>query len=266
VAVLAGLAGGGAAPSAAHAACMFVLVWHDRVYVATGTPETQPQPGAAVRGAVESNCNDNGEPARPPTPIAARRIAGVPPGVALLARDTALVASGYFPEVTNFLTGATMPTDETRGCALGGRVRIVGPAHPGFGLIDVTVDRTTVRLHHLVHGAAQMFPDGRTRFEGLQRNGLPYLGEGQRVRVDARFCRVPGSIGTKIVARRISPAGPIVAPTTAEDVLGADWRGSRVDAVVAPHGYGWKAGVALVLAAAIGALLILRRRSPRSGG
>ena len=54
-----------------------------------------------------------------------------------------------------------------------------------------------------LRGSAQVFSDGHTRIDGLTRNGQPYIGEGQLVRVDARFCKVPGSIGTKIVARRI---------------------------------------------------------------
>ena len=83
--------------------------------------------------------------------------------------------------------------------------------------------------------------------------------------MDARFCKVPGSVGTKIVARRIVPAGPIVRPSTAEDILGADWRGSPDDAIVAAHGYGWEAAVALVLTASLVALLVARRRSSRSG-
>ena len=85
------------------------------------------------------------------------------------------------------------------------------------------------------------------------------------MRVDERFCKVPGSIGNKIVARRIAPAGPIVPETTAEDVLGPAWRGRPDDAIVAAHGYGWEAGGALVLVGAIGAVLVARRRSLRSG-
>jgi hypothetical protein len=88
---------------------------------------------------------------------------------------------------------------------------------PAVSLKVPALNDTTVRLHHLLNGAAQMFPDGHTRIEGLKRNGLPYIGEGQLLRVDARFCTVPGSVDTKIVARHIVPAGPIIAPSTAED-------------------------------------------------
>ncbi|HET7170058.1 MAG TPA: hypothetical protein VFI18_00315 [Gaiellales bacterium] len=266
VAVLAGLAGGAAVPPAAGAACGLIVVWHDRAYWGFGGGPAESD-GKRLDGAVEPGCNDTAGANERPSAVAARTIPAVPPAVAIFSEGHTLVASGYFIEPSDLRVGdAAVPIhDETRGCALGGPVRIVGPAHPGFGLIDVTVDRTTVRLHHLLHGAALMFPDGRTRFEGLERNGLPYIAEGQRVRVDARFCKVPGSIGTKIVARRISPAGPIVAPTTAEDVLGADWRGTSGIVARATGGHSWAGYAALVLLAAVAALLILRRRSPRSG-
>ena len=112
------------------------------------------------------------------------------------------------------------------------------------------------------HADPKVYPEN-TRFDGLSRNGFPYIGEGQRIRVDARFCKVPGSVGTKIVARRIVPAGPIVPPSTAEDILGDDWRG-RPDIVSKATG-GHALAVAIVLlVAALGvgtALTAHRRRS-----
>jgi len=133
-----------------------------------------------------------------------------------------------------------------------------------MGAIGVHVRESTVHLHHLLRGSAQVFVDANTAFAGLEQHGLPYVGEGQLVRVDARFCKVPGSTGTKIVARRISPAGPIVAPSTADEVLGADWRG-RPDIFARTSGRRWAAYAALALLTAVAALLIVRRRSPRSG-
>src|SRR4029079_19705511 len=103
-----------AAPATAPASCAFVIVWHDRAYFAEGSPETQPHPGEPVQGALATDCADTGGPAAAPTPIAARRIAGVPPGVALLARDTVLVAIGYFPEGPNEMTGTDLYTEQSR--------------------------------------------------------------------------------------------------------------------------------------------------------
>lgn len=265
-AVLAGLAGGAVVPGPAQASCGLFVVWHGRAYTAIGVSGgTLPTPGARVRGVVEPGCNDTGGANDHPAPVAAWRVNRLSPDVALLVRDTVLVAYGYLPQVAGFLTGATLPTDETRDCTLGGPVRITGRTRVAFGFLGVSVVDSTVHLHHLLRGAAQIFVDAHTRIRGLVRNGLPYIGVGQVVRVDARFCKVPGSTGTKIVARRITAAGPIVPPARADAVLGRGWAGSPDDAVVAAHGYGWKAGIALALAAAVGGLLLLRRRSPRSG-
>jgi hypothetical protein len=262
VALVAGLTGGAITPQRARASCAFFVVWHDRAYMASGgLGETLPEPGARVRGVVEPGCNDTGGANEHPTPVAARRVNRLSPGTALRVRDSVLVAYGYLPQVADFLTGKTLPSDETRGCTLGGPVRITGRTRVAFGFVSVDVDASTVHLHHLLRGAAQIFVDGSTHIDGLARNGLPYIGIGQLVRVDARFCKVPGSTGPKIVARRIAAAGPIVRPPTAEDVLGADWRG-RPDAVSrATRGHALAVAIVVLLAAlGIGTALVNHRR------
>jgi hypothetical protein len=253
-ALLAGLAGGAVvAPPAARASCALLVVWHDRAYVGFRGGPIQASPGGIpVHGAEQPGCNDTVGANEGPTRIAARSIDGVPSEVAIVAEGHSMLGWGYFVEAGR---------DETRGCSLGGPVQITGPARAGLGLLNVSVDDTTVRLHHLLHGAAQIFPDGHTRFDGLSRRGFPYIAEGQRVRVDARFCKVPGSIGTKIVARRISPAGPIVAPSTAEDVLGADWRGRPGIVSRTTRGHALAAAIVVLLAAlGIGTALVRHRR------
>lgn len=268
VLLFAGLAGGAVEPPSAHAACAYILVWHDRAYAGFGGPNQPPvEAGQPVAGARFPVCNDTVGANEHATSAPARRVAGIPPSVALLTGHETVAAFGYFPQLPGFpVDDGAPPVDETRGCRLGGPVRISGPAALGLGLMSVHVRQATVHLHHLVRGSAQIFVDRHTTFTALSRNGLPYVGQGQLVRVDARFCKVPGSIGTKIVARRIAPAGPIVPETTAEDVLGRAWRGRPGDAIVAGNGYGWEAGGALVLVAAIGAVLVARRRrSLRSG-
>jgi len=266
VALLAALAGSGATAPAAQAACAFIVVWHDRAYWQLGGGPAQADPGGTVLdGAMAPACNDTVGADEHATPVAARSIPGIPRPVAIFAEGGRLVASGYFIErypLGSNGTGVAI-VDETRGCALGGPVRITGRTHLGFGLINVSVDDSTVRLHHLDSGMAQIFPDGHTRFDGLSQHGFPYIGEGQLVRVDARFCKVPGSVGTKIVARRIVPAGPIVPPSTAEDILGGDWRGSP-DVVSRATGGHAPAVAIVVLLAAVGvgtALTAHRRRS-----
>jgi hypothetical protein len=266
VALLAGLTGGAVAAPTAQAACGVIVVWHDRAYAGYGGPDqaSTMEPGAPIDGALEPGCNDTVGADEHPTVVAARRIVGMSPAVAILAQETALVAYGYFPDAKGFpTTSAGPPHDETRGCTLGGPVRITGPAHVGLGALSMSVRDTTVRLHHLLRGSALIFVDGYTGIHGLQRNGLPYIGERQLVRVDARFCKVPGSSGTKIVARRIAPAGPIVPPSTAEDILGDDWRGSPGAVSSATGGHTLAVAIVLLLAAlGIGtALTVHRRRS-----
>jgi len=62
-------------------------------------------------------------------------------------------------------------------------------------------------------------PGSHRRHPDRARYGLPYIGAGQRVRVETVRCE------RRIVARRIARAGRIVAPTTAECWLGSHWRG-----------------------------------------
>ncbi len=263
VALLAGLAGGAVAPERANASCAFIVVWHDHVYTAFWGPgRVQVTPGARIRGAEQPGCNDTVGANEPVTTVAARRIAGVSPSVTILAENQPLVAYGYFPEASGFPIGdGEPPADETRGCSLGGPVRITGPAQLGLGAIGVHVRESTVRLHHLLRGSAQVFIDARTVFVGLVRHGLPSMGEGQLVRVDARFCKVPGSIGTKIVARRIAAAGPIVPPSTAEDILGDDWRGKPDIVSKATGGHALAVAIVLLVAAlGVGTALTTHRR------
>jgi hypothetical protein len=262
--LLAAFAGGRASAPTVQAGCAFIVVWHDRAYWSFGGGPAQASPGATVLdGAMGPGCNDTVGADDHPTPVAARSIPGIPSAVAIFSQGSTLIGSGYFIEryPVDSRGTAVKIVDETRGCALGGPVRITGGAHLGFGLVNVSVDDSTVRLHDLESGMAQIFPDGHTRFDGLSRFGFPYVGEGQLVRVDARFCKVPGSVGTKIVARRILPAGPIVPPSTAEDVLGADWRGRPDTVSRATGGHSLAVAIVVLLAACgVGAALVAHRR------
>jgi hypothetical protein len=232
------------APAPASAQCAFVVVRHDRAYFLYGSGRpSEIRPGAVLAETLEPGCSDvGGVPAPAPTPVRARRIAGVPPDVAVLVRGRALVAAGYLPRADRFpLNGITV--DETKGCRPGapGSLRGFARVWPagimlasGGEPIDVLVD---------VH----------TDVTGLSRRGLPYIGDGQRVRVDAVHC------GRKIVARRIVANGRIVPATTAEDILGPDWRGGPSETSTSRHGW-WAAGAASVTAAVAGGVLVLRRR------
>jgi hypothetical protein len=94
--------------------------------------------------------------------------------------------------------------------------------------------------------------------------GGAFIADGQRVRIRARLCQVPGATGPKVVARRIAANGPIVPPQTAEDVLGADWRGNPGPL----HDRTTRIAVLAVAADAAAALAfrIRRRPSPTARG
>ena len=237
-----------AAPVPASASCAFVVVRHDRAYFTYWGPHRPAgiRPGVVLAGTLEPGCSDvGGVPAPVPTRVGARRIAGVPTEVALLVRGQALIAIGYLPQVRGFpLHGPVV--DETRGCRLGAPASLTGVAHawPAGITFAAASGRRPI----------DVFVDGNTRIGGLSGHGLPYIGDGQRVRIKAVHC------GRKIVARRISANGPIVPATTAEDILGPDWRGGPSIVTSARHNRWWAAGAAAVTAAVAGGVLILRRR------
>jgi hypothetical protein len=204
------------------AGCAALVVWHDAAYSQVWTTAHGPHAAAAARlhGAVQPGCNDTGGPTPAATRVDARRIAGVPPAVAILSDRWILAAAGYFPQLPGFpLVPRSAPYDATRTCRLGPALTLTGRALPETGrivLADVRSSRPERMSDHLL---INLEVDAHTRISGLSRNGLPYVGTGQRVRIAARRC------GGSVVARTIAPAGPIVRASTAEDILGADWRG-----------------------------------------
>lgn len=264
-------AAGGVAPGRALGQCAFVVVRNDTAYFGywSGAAAPHVDPGPSLRGAVAPGCNDTPGPIPSPVPAGAVRITGVTPAVAILLRGTIVIAAGYFPQSRGFplvRTGAPVD-DETRGCRLGPALTLTGTARPkpaGINLADVRSSRP-VRLFD--HKVIDLFVDGHTRLSDLARHGLAYVGDGQAVRIEARFCKVPGSVGRRIVARRIVAAGPIVPPSTAEDILGAGWRGSG--GVIHQLG-GTRRVVTAVVVLAVALMLVFlararRRRSPTAG-
>ena len=189
-----------------------------------------------------------------PTPVGSRRIAGVSPDVAILADGQVLVATGYLPDVPGFpLRGPVV--DQTPACRrFGVPVTLTGVARAGgFGITVASVHASSpVPLSD--HEVTTLLMDQHTRIDGLSRGGVPYIGDGQRVRIEGLRC------GWRVVARHIVANGPIAPATTAEDILGADWRGGpSIETSARRHGW-WVAGAAAVTAAIAGGLLILRRR------
>jgi uncharacterized protein DUF6281 len=225
---------GVAAPAPAAASCALVVVWHDRAYFESGTTVPRPSPGRRLAGAVAPGCNDTGGDPPSPTRVAARAIDGVSPAAALLYGHRILVPPGYF-----------LPVRGTASCRIAGSVTVTARAHPAPGFLRVGPSPG--------QKGVDVFVDRHTEITGLSRHGLPYIGEGQRLRLDAVHC------GRELLARRIVPAGPIVPGTTAEDILGADWRGGpSIETSARRHAW-WTAGAVVVTAAVAGGVLIARR-------
>jgi hypothetical protein len=235
---------GVAASVPASAQCAFIVVRHDRAYFLYGAHgPSKVRPGEALRDTLEPGCSDvAGVPAPAPTRVKARRIAGVSPDVAVLVHGQVLVNMGYLPQTPGFPVPGL--GDRPKRCRSGVPASLTGAAHFFAGGIQVAAGGRP----------SDVYLDARTRVTGLTRRGLPYIGEGQRVRIDAVHC------GRELVARRIVANGPIVPEATAEDILGQDWRGQAgVDATARSYAW-WAAAAAAVAVALTAGLLVLRRR------
>lgn len=256
-------AAGAAVPDRAFAGCAVAVVWHDTSYFQYWGRGQAPSADAGPRldGAVEPGCNDTGGSTPSPTSVGARAIRGVPTAVAILSQGGILIAPGYFPQVAGFpLARPGAPVeDATRGCRLGVPLTLSGRALPSMGRLNLRDVRSSRPVRLSGHELIGLVIDGRTQLTGLVRDGIAYIGTGQVVRITGRFCRVPGSFGPEVIARRIAAAGPIVPPSTAEDILGGGWRGGD-------GGVGWTATILVVLAG-VAVLLVRARRSgsPASG-
>ena len=255
-------AAGAAVPGRAFAGCAVAVVWHDTSYFQYWGRGQAPSadPGLRRHGAVEPGCNDSGGSIPSPSSIGARAIRGVPTAVAILSQGGILIAPGYFPQVAGFpLARPGAPKDETRDCRVGAALTLSGLALPSMGRLNLRDVRSSRPIRLSGHEFIDLVIDGRTQLIGLTRDGIPYVGTGQAIRVEGRLCRVPGSVGPEVIARRIARAGPLVPPSTAEDILGDGWRGGG-------SGVGWAATTVVVLA---GVALVLarawRRKFPASG-
>ena len=129
------------------------------------------------------------------------RIQGLSPDVAIVSGGTTLVAEGYLPQLRSFPLRRrdNIPSDETRNCTMRPPVVINGTAEGA--LFGLSVRRASGGVVN------NLFIDSHTRVVGLRRHGLPFIGDGQRIRIVAVPCRVKGANGPKLVVRRITAAG-----------------------------------------------------------
>jgi hypothetical protein len=163
------------------------IVWNGDVYFATRTDPPRRRQGAPVEGGYRTLCGGRTRP------VELRRVRGVPAEAALYPdgdTDRMYLDDGFFIELPDhplhdqFYGGPTRPRRRERGrpCTLDGEVSNVGYLQVRAGGRDVLV-----------------VVDVRTRIEGFDRAGLPYLEEGDAVRVRGH-CRPE-----QVLARRIEP-------------------------------------------------------------
>lgn len=198
--------------------------------------------GTPIGGAVTPDCADTGGSPGSPTDIHASRIRGLSPDVAIVSGGSVLVAAGYLPQLPSFplQRPGSSPADLTRNCTTGPPVPVDGTADGGFSGLAV---------RRAPGGLVRLDLDSGTRIVGLSRHGLPFIGAGQHVHVTAVHC------GTKLVARRITAAGPVVGEAPASRVLGDDWDGVSTPLI---HSSAFWIS-ALLLAVAIGGWALHRR-------
>ncbi len=142
-----------------------------------------------------------------------RRLAGVDPRVAVAVRgerEVAYLAAGYFLELPSHpLHGAIewspRALNELSGCVRSPAMRIEGTLRYGPSpMLDVSERDRVARRY--VGSEALLFVDAHTRVERLSRGGLPYVGQGAAVAVDAVGCLTRDGTLAKLVPRRIAPA------------------------------------------------------------
>ncbi len=200
----------GAAP--ARASCAPVIGWRGGAYFGGFVRRDGARPAGRLSRGTIPGCNDTGGADEPDTPVAVRRVAGVDPRIAVWAGGDLYVAAGYFPQLPGFPL-ARWHVDRGRSCRERASVSVVARTQSGSpGVVSATLLRAVPQLrwprgHRLFAGDVDI--DSKTRFAGLRRAGLPYLGPGQRIRARALACR--RSHGWTLVLRSVRPAGPVVS-------------------------------------------------------
>jgi hypothetical protein len=190
----------------ASASCAATVTWRGVDYVGWAARSALAVGDSLGTGTVPA-CRDTivvGGGARPPErgrSVDVLPISGVPARVAVAIAGgarTAYLAPGYLPQLREHplhraLYGRADRPLETLGRRCGDapavRGRLVG-AEPG-GL----------RVRRETGGTKRMLVDVRTRVAGLERDGLPYLTPGARVRVETLRCDPSAELVARSVLR-----------------------------------------------------------------
>ena len=196
----------GVPPRAVATTCSAVVVWNRTQYFGSAAV-WRPLTRRLGTGTIPA-CGDS--PGTPATRVDVYAFRNVPSGVAIGVRDSdrdAFLAPGYFPQLPShpLHVGGRDEPNEMRGCVPTPLMRLRGRVVWNvFHLrLRVTSRAGSVRRRY-VASRTPIFIDARTRILGSRRNGLPYIGIGATVAVEARGCREAGARAPRIVARRIS--------------------------------------------------------------
>lgn len=215
------LAVSGLLVSVASASCARLLFWDGVRYDGTGRNfAKQVRFGGQVGEALNPPCNDTGGSSEPGCEgevgeaVPVFRLAGIDPEVAVGARHyerEVYLAAGYFTELPDhplhiaIFKSPWLP-NERAGWRCGPPILDLPGAvvnqTPGAGWVfQVRFEGDRVRREV---GRTALFVDARTRIDGFDRNGLPYIEEGDRLRATVRECTASGG-RYKVVADTISP-------------------------------------------------------------
>ena len=92
-----------------------------------------------------------------------------------------MVATGYFPQLPGFPLVPRPAPVGTSTCRPGRALVLTGRALPGTGQMVLADVRSSRPVPLSDHEVINLEVDAHTRITGLARNGLPYIGTGQRV-------------------------------------------------------------------------------------
>jgi hypothetical protein len=168
--------------------------WRRRgeVYLGTSIPGPDPKAGGPVEGGVQPGCNDGG-PYEPDAEIGLREVSGVPPEVAVYRErgtSTIYLNTGYLTELPDHPLHDRIhgSRDRPRRRARGKPCRIDGEVRETWGYPVVSVEGRTV-----IVGVS-----ARTRVTGFDRDGLPYLERGDRLRIHGHGCARDSMLALRI--------------------------------------------------------------------
>jgi hypothetical protein len=141
-------------------------------------------------GFLSPGCNDGGAP-EPDRPASVFAVRGVSPDVAVIDDGNLYVNTGYFTELPDHPLHDRFHgrPDRPRRKVRGARCEINGRVLETFSSLWVETKR----------GRISVVVDSRTTIEGFDRAGLPYVDEGDAVRVQGRCRR------DIVLARHIEP-------------------------------------------------------------